>query len=425
MIKIHSSFLDHFLFNKKEAFILKCFWLGFTIYTLSYTLSKTTYANYVVCELIQSVGIVIFLSAAISLIQLSFESNYFKFLFLIYCIWLFGIILRGVTFDYVSLKIMLFDAWFGIFVYLAPLIVLFPKRLIFYRKAFDVLAILGVSYILYDLLFLNNLLDNDLSNLTSQAIVEYATKTIALPCAFLLLTFRYHSKNLKLLGLVVIILAIFFAIVRGRRGLILMSVSPLIFVYLLYMIESKRKFLHSLISILAAFIISMYGIWAFESEIFNSVKQRGLENTRSKVEASFYKDMNITDWIIGRGINGKYYCPGIDPDSSSPYRTTIETDFLQLILKGGLINLGLLLLITIPASIIGIFFSNNMLSRAAGFWILLWLISLYPANVNTFTMNYLLVWMSVGICYSKTLRIMPEGLLMSHFQSDHKIVQNI
>jgi hypothetical protein len=98
----------------------------------------------------------------------------------------------------------------------------------------------------------------------------------------------------------------------------------------------------------------------------------------------------------------------------------IETNYLQIILKGGIISLGLLLLIIVPACIKGIFYSKNMLSKAAGIWILLWIFCLYPANVDTFTMNYLLVWMCVGICYTKKIRNMPDDFIKQYFKSPSK-----
>jgi hypothetical protein len=62
-----------------------------------------------------------------------------------------------------------------------------------------------------------------------------------------------------------------------------------------------------------------------------------------------------------------------------------------------------------------LFFSNNALSKAAALWIILWLISLYPSTVTTFTMNYILVWIAIGICYSKLVRNMSDHVLKEYF----------
>jgi hypothetical protein len=124
--------------------------------------------------------------------------------------------------------------------------------------------------------------------------------------------------------------------------------------------------------------------------------------------------MKTTDWIIGKGMLGEYYCPGIDSGDGTftAYRGVIETGYLQMILKGGILSLLLYLLIIIPAIIKGVFYSKNILSKAAGIWVFLSLIDLYPATVTAFSMQYLLVWISIGICYSKEIRNMPESTVV-------------
>jgi hypothetical protein len=155
-----------------------------------------------------------------------------------------------------------------------------------------------------------------------------------------------------------------------------------------------------------------------KSGVFGFLVERGTEDTRTPVEECFYDDMKERDWIIGRGMAGEYFCPIVEEDADiKGYRAAIETGYLQIILNGGMISLGLLLLMAVPAIICGIFFSKNILSKAAGFWILLWMLSLYPANVATFSLNYILVWISIGICYSGTIRNMPESVIKQSFQN--------
>jgi hypothetical protein len=197
-----------------------------------------------------------------------------------------------------------------------------------------------------------------------------------------------------------------------------MSLNIFIIAFIIYFYNQKFKF-----TILAFLMLIITVIYWQGSKIYNENKNglfsymterldEGSTATRDGVEASFYKDMTIQDWIIGKGINGSYYCPDID---ESDYRTGIETDYLSIILKGGIISLGLLLLITIPAIFKGIFYSRNILSKASGIWILFYLFDLYPAPVTDFTLNYLLVWVSIGICYSKSIRNIPERTLVKTF----------
>jgi hypothetical protein len=147
------------------------------------------------------------------------------------------------------------------------------------------------------------------------------------------------------------------------------------------------------------------------NHLFGYLLERGDEDTRSAVEIYFYDDMKTKDWIIGKGINGEYFAPDIEKEQLTNYRSNIETGYLQTILKGGLISLGLFILIAVPALLKGIFYSRNILSKAAGIWILMALINSYPSTVNTFTLRYLLVWISIGICYSKEIRQMENSYI--------------
>jgi hypothetical protein len=256
------------------------------------------------------------------------------------------------------------------------------------------------------------LLNRDVHDQTSVEIVEVFTSELSLACGFLLLTYIYHSKPQKIFIWSIVILSILFAIIRARRSLMFILICPVLITYLIYITKNKLKLPVVILSIFLCGLLMIYGIKFFnESSLFSSVKKRGLEDTRSNVEDCYYSDMKTIDWIIGKGMNGRYYCPDIDANGTTDYRYVIETGYLNIILKGGLIDVVLLLLIMIPAIFMGLFYSNNLLSKAAAIWILLWLIDLFPTMIATFTLNYLLVWISVAICYNKRIRNVPEKIM--------------
>jgi hypothetical protein len=132
--------------------------------------------------------------------------------------------------------------------------------------------------------------------------------------------------------------------------------------------------------------------------------------------------MKPVDWIIGKGINGQYYCPGVELGQGrvSIFRRGIETDYLTIILKGGIVSLGLMLLIILPAIVKGFFKSKNLLAKASATWIFLYLVSLYPAPVTTFTLNYLIVWISIGLCYSQKFRNLTDDDLIGYFSNNER-----
>jgi len=411
---------DYLNVTSRERQLLNLFWFGFILYTLSYTLSTTQSVNFIVCQSLQLVGIFIFIISSAFLIKIRFQNNYLKVLYPLYLIWLVVVIVRGISFEYDFIKIMLFDAWYGIFIYFVPIILLFPKKLYYFKKLLDVIVILGVFYVIYDILFLEDLIRYGAS-LKSQGIVEQFSKTLSAPCLFIILTYKYQSRRRNILIFSIVILTILFAIIRARRGLLLMFLIPFVFGYILYISEKGNKILTILISLVTAAFLALITIGFLDlgkSSLFNQIEDRGLEDTRSNVELCFYTDMGFTDWIIGKGMNGEYFCPGIDPDTlmGYNYRGVIETDYLQSILMGGGIALGLFLMIAIPAIFKGLLYSNNLLSKAAGIWILWFLINMYPSTMHTFSLQYMLVWISVGICYSKTIRAIPESILVDYFR---------
>lgn len=412
---------DYLFLGRRDSQVLNLFWFGFILYTASYTISTTDTVNYNVCQVFQIIGILIFIPTAIHLMSYTINNRYLQVLYILYLFWLLVIVIRGVEFNYDSIKFTLFDAWFGVFLYLVPLFLLLPKKLICYKRLFDVIIILGIIYVIYDVVYIKELTRAG-QNLQSQAIVEYFSKTLATPCLFLVLTYRYHTFQRKVFVIGILILTVFFAVIRARRGLLLMELLPLILVYLLYLSNTGGKLLIFLMSLFLCGFLVMFGMEFFNASqdgLLENLMDRGLEDTRSSVETCFYLDMSAKDWLIGRGLMGEYFCPGIDPNEVTGYRGTIETDYLQIILKGGIISLSLFLLITIPAIFKGLFKSNNLLGKAAAMWIVWALLSMYPSTIHTFTMQYIILWIAVGICYSKTLRNIPEQILVDYFKG-HK-----
>eukprot|EP00825_Cyclidium_porcatum_P051101 TRINITY_DN9290_c0_g1_i1.p1 TRINITY_DN9290_c0_g1~~TRINITY_DN9290_c0_g1_i1.p1 ORF type:complete len:146 (+),score=25.13 TRINITY_DN9290_c0_g1_i1:201-638(+) len=108
--------------------------------------------------------------------------------------------------------------------------------------------------------------------------------------------------------------------------------------------------------------------------------------------------MSTQDLIYGKGFDGTYYAPTIEEND---YRSIIECGYLQTILKGGIVNLALFLLIAVPAAFLGIVKSNNTIAMAAGTIIILWLIDMFPWGMPALSIRYILVWICIGICYSK------------------------
>lgn len=412
--------------TKKDKRNLNFFWYGFTICTFFYVVSATeSFISPAICQGFQAVSLVVMIFGASGLIKTKFDNQYLEILFWIYFSYSVTIIFRGAEYDFKSVKTMLLDMSYGALPYFVPLVVLFPRRVEFYKKIFQVLIILGIFFIFCVVVFYRVIHDPDITNLLSLGFIETFFAALAYPVSFILLTYLYHIDKKSLLGLGkinlfalgVMLVAFFFVIYRARRGSIAMSVSTLACVGMIYISTTKRKILIILMAVIFAGSVAVFFAGRKVPSMFNFLIERGDVDTRTGVEEYMYDDMTTSEWMIGKGINGKYFCPIIDNvNDATGYRENIETGYLQIILKGGLVSLTLLLLILLPAVYKGLFNSKNVLSKSAAVWIFLWIIYLKPIIGNTFSMHYLIVWIAVGICYSKKIRNMSDITIKSYLQ---------
>jgi len=401
--------------SKKQETGLSMFWNGIIIYMVAYAMSATTevYVSAAICQGFQLIGFGMFVLGAVQVAKFKFDSPYLQTMVSLYLVYVITIIFRGAKYDSNSIKQMLFSVGSGVLPYFTPIVLLLPRNIAMYRKMFRATIVLGIFYILFVFLFYNIIHDPDILNLTALILVEVFFGILAFGCAYVLLNFKYHmgKKGLFAIGkyniisILVMAIALFFAIYRARRGVIFFCVTSLMAACLWYFIHAKNKAMVIFMSVIMTATITIYFAGRKTPAMFNFLLDRGQEDTRSGVEEYLYADMTSTDWVIGKGFKGKYFCPIIDNvNDPSGYREEIETGYLQIILKGGMIHIALLLVILVPAIYMGIFKSKNVLSKASATWILLWMVYQYPTVGFGFMVQYIMVWISVGICYSPTLR---------------------
>ena len=407
-----------FLSTRKKR-QLHIFWLGFFIYCLSFTLPVSGFWSYTVENIFQLAGLLLLSFPAWGIAKFKFDNHYLKFFFLLFCLWTFITIARGAHFllDKTYQIPFLFDPFEGL-LYFVPVVVLFPRTFQCYRKLFDVIVLFGIAFLIISIFFIKALMNPDVSSRESQGLVEDLS-LLSFPCGFILMTLSYHPKKRRFFALFITFLALLFTIFRARRGLTFMYANMILFAFILYLFRSKAKLLIMVFTISAGLIAALF---LMDSKLANvgllrNFTERLNEDTRSYVVQAYYDDMKPTDWAIGKGLNGKYYCPGVEKDEV--FRNLSETGYLTTILKGGLVSIGLFLLITVPAMIKGLFLSKNLLSKAAAIWILMSLIDSYPSTTVGFTLSYLMVWISVGICYSKEIRSMSDDAIRNFLYPEY------
>ena len=410
--------------ENNNGLLISLFIIGFLIYIVSYLVSQSNEVSYILVNVIQIFGIVIFVPSGILLMRLEIENNYLRFHYIGFLLWTTTIIFRGISLEYESLKELLFSPISGIFMYLIPAALLFRKRPVMFRRIFDAIFVMGGIYLILCLIFIKILFITTNEG-RSQALIEYFTQHLALPMGFLLFTYIYHSGKRQWFALLVVVAAFLLAVIRARRGLIFLTFTILFFTYLIYQYVNKAKLINIVFSVFIIILLSVAAVKIYEANrksTFSLITERISQRTRTSVEQYFYSDLKAKDWLIGKGINGKYFCPGVIEGAGriSIYRKVIETGYLQIILNGGIVNVILLLLIVVPAIIKGLFHSKNLLSKAAGMWLILFILYSYPGTPVVFTFNYILVWISVGICYSEEWRSYDDNEIKTFLSAAQK-----
>ncbi|WP_462249654.1 hypothetical protein [Ferruginibacter sp.] len=400
-----------FTVSKKKQKSLNLFWYGFLLSIISYYFSTTDdkYIGAALCQAFQILGYIIMIVGATELMKFKFDDKYLENIFRVYFFYTLTIIVRGVAFDFNSLKKLFLDVTYGVIPYFVPLVVLLPRNIATYKKAFTIILILGASFIICSLIFIDIILDEDWMNTQSLVYMENLFGFLAFSSGFILLTYLYHTKPKLLFSFLVLAVSLYFLIYRARRGSMFLCLTTILGAGMVYLIGTKKKALIIFMAVILVFLSTVFMSGMKVPGMFDHLEKRGDEDTRSGVEQYMSVSMTSRDWLIGKGINGNYYCPiVINVNDPSGYRDVIETGYLQIILKGGILSLGLLLAVLIPALYRGLFKSINILSKGAGMFILLWIVYLYPTIGTGFSMHFVLLWLCVGICYSKKITGMDD-----------------
>lgn len=214
------------------------------------------------------------------------------------------------------------------------------------------------------------------------------------------------------------------AVFLGRRNIIFTNCLYLIASCYLYARYAKIPRALKYCIILAGVLATVYGAINFtsflqnsENPLFKTLNERMDIDSRGSVIEYYDEDMNSNplNWIIGKGIDSKYYCPGVEETS---YRRTVEAGWRQIIMKVGVIGFVLYLLILLPAVFKK---KRNLLTKACAIYILIGLIELYPAGVPSFYLQYILLWIVASICYNSKFASLSDQLVKSEILANKKL----
>ena len=105
----------------------------------------------------------------------------------------------------------------------------------------------------------------------------------------------------------------------------------------------------------------------------------------------------LTDWIFGRGMSGDFYLPWTDIEGGRhDFRNGIETGYLNMLLKGGLVYIFVVVSYMLTAM------KQVMKSNVFLFFsILIFSVDMYSTcSINNMSSKMILFWLVINLSYS-------------------------
>ena len=273
------------------------------------------------------------------------------------------------------------------FLYLIPLMMIAELDIEFLKRLFKFCYFLAVAYIVVVILFAKY--DDEGCTLFAEGVI------------ILMMTWPYHKPKQRIVVILVFVIAIVGMMLAARRNKVVFFGGGLLFALIINIISSSsygasRKVF--LVLLLLAFGVGLY----FNMSSFGLFFERmhtGMESREGIIEL-FVDDFNShpSDWVYGRGIYGEFDGGALNTKDELGLRDGIENGYLQLILKGGGIWLGLLTIIALNAVYKGLFKSKNLLCKGFAMIILLYYLDMIGFGIPTVSLKYFMVFLAIAGC---------------------------
>lgn len=325
------------------------------------------------------------------------------FIYKLFLLWVLYIVITALpellnpTQNYVAFKAFISGK---LFLYVIPFLMCADLGTSTLRSLFRLSYLMGACYMIIAIpIYIGDMMN--LSAATSESITFLLEGAI-----ILLLTYSYHNKKTKVISIIAVLIAIVIMMLLARRNKVVFYGGGLSLAIILNVLSGKisggRKFLIVLVT-LAGFIFFISADNIFGG--FFDKMETGM-SSREQVIDDFTNDFNRTpnDWIFGRGLFGEFDGGVLNTNEETGLRDAIENGYLQLILKGGWIWLGLLILISINSIYNGLFRSNNIFVKGCACLIVLYYLDMVGFGVPVTSLKYIMVFISISICSSPRWR---------------------
>lgn len=392
--------------TKNELF----FW-GFYLFSFGSVTVSIPGVHIAISRSIQLIGICL-VAILFSRKAIYSELNiYARIILCLFLVWQIGIIIRDDQFTLWNFQRYFFTP--GYLLYLAPILVYKLSSFYYIKLFFNLIIAFCKTSILCIILFFPFMLSGDGNGVN---LFEMVNGFCAAGTIWGLLMREYLTECQKKWVYITSFLIIILALILARRSILLTYIVSIL-VFALYKFKyslksTNRRILYLFSSGVVFFIIYLF-LNTYGNILFSKLFDRIADDTRSRVELKFLGDIQpgASDFLLGRGISGSYYCPFVE-ENGLDYREHIESGYLELVLKGGGILVLLFAFLTIPSMFLGLFRSNNNFCKLAAIYCFLFLGFLYGmGSYFTFSIRYILFLFCVFICYKRQFRLLSNDEL--------------
>lgn len=288
-----------------------------------------------------------------------------------------------------------------LFIYSLPFLICADLSVSLFRSLFKLSSYMIVAYIVLSIpIYLSD------STFQTRGLSEYITFLVE-GAIIMLMIFSYQRKKTNFINVIAVVIAIIIMMLLARRNKVVFYGGGLGLAIILNVmngyVSTKRKVVIIFATIIG-FVFLLFSGDVFDA-FFNKM-ETGMSSRELVIEAFIY-DFNKTpsDWVFGRGLFGEFD-GGLLNDKETGLRNGIENGYLQLILKGGWVYLGLLILISIRSIYLGLYKSNNIFVKGCACIILLYYLDMVGFGVMEYgSLKFIYIFLSISVCSSRKWRL--------------------
>ncbi|MEP6750122.1 MAG: hypothetical protein ABJB86_20455 [Bacteroidota bacterium] len=265
---------------------------------------------------------------------------------------------------------------------------------------------------------------------------EFFPRGIAITCSFFVLIIPYVKDKWRFVITCVALTAVFIAL-DYRANIIRMT-----FAFLMVAMFYSRKYVPAIViklACLACLLIPFIFLFLGVTGEFNVFKpsedidkysiqyDNGLENNLAEDTRTFlYQEVLLSmkarnTFFFGESATGTYTTDYFEDDvGQKKQRYGSEVGFLNTLLYSGLVGVLLFALVLFSAVYYGVVYSNNFLCKMLAVFLAFKWNMFFIEDFLEYNMNYYFLWLSVGLCLSKSFRALSDADMRAYFDFSAK-----